>query len=97
MGPPTKTRKPEPAVIEYKSMRFLITDRPSEGNMDKFIAVRTVAISLICKTALSNDQASVDEYVMQWFSTFLVSCNPLVMEAPRIGVHCEGCYRNLSI
>lgn len=37
MGPPTKTRKPEPAVIEYKSMRFLITERPSEGNMEKFI------------------------------------------------------------
>lgn len=44
MGPPTKTRKPEPAVIEYKSMRFLITERPSEGNMEKFIAVRTAII-----------------------------------------------------
>ncbi|XP_064652971.1 protein tyrosine phosphatase type IVA 2-like [Lineus longissimus] len=32
-----KTRKPEPSEIEYKNMRFLITERPSDGNMEKFI------------------------------------------------------------
>lgn len=38
MGPVSQIRKPEPAVIEYKNMRFLITERPSESSMDKFIA-----------------------------------------------------------
>eukprot|EP00918_Siedleckia_nematoides_P057460 GHVU01125325.1.p1 GENE.GHVU01125325.1~~GHVU01125325.1.p1 ORF type:complete len:173 (-),score=33.49 GHVU01125325.1:43-561(-) len=32
-----KTRKPEPAAIEYKNMKFLITDRPTDTTMDKFI------------------------------------------------------------
>lgn len=32
-----KVRKPEPAQIEYKGMRFLITYRPSEATMDKFV------------------------------------------------------------
>ncbi|CAH1775512.1 unnamed protein product [Owenia fusiformis] len=32
-----KNRKPEPAEIEFKNMRFLITDRPSDSNMDKYI------------------------------------------------------------
>lgn len=38
--PPTsamKVRKPEPAEIEYKNMRFLITYRPTDATMDKFI------------------------------------------------------------
>lgn len=30
-------RRPEPAEIEYKGMRFLITDRPSDINMNKYI------------------------------------------------------------
>ena len=34
-----KVRKPEPAQIEYKGMRFLITYRPSEATMDKFVEV----------------------------------------------------------
>lgn len=32
-----KARKPEPALITYKNMRFLITDKPSDGSMDKYI------------------------------------------------------------
>jgi protein tyrosine phosphatase type 4A len=36
-GTGLKVRKPEPAEIEYKNMRFLITYRPTEATMDKFI------------------------------------------------------------
>lgn len=32
-----KARRPEPAEIEYKNMRFLITDRPTDNTLDKFI------------------------------------------------------------
>ncbi|KAJ8322136.1 hypothetical protein KUTeg_000607 [Tegillarca granosa] len=32
-----KTRRPEPAEIAYKNMRFLIMDRPTDNTMDKFI------------------------------------------------------------
>jgi len=32
-----KSRKPEPAEIEYKSMRFLITDRPTDSSIDKYV------------------------------------------------------------
>lgn len=32
-----KTKKPEPSEIEFKNMRFLITDRPTDANMDKFV------------------------------------------------------------
>jgi len=31
--------KPEPAEIEFKGMKFLVTDRPSDLNMDKYIEV----------------------------------------------------------
>ena len=34
-----KSRKPEPAEIEFKSMRFLITDRPTDANIDKYVEV----------------------------------------------------------
>ena len=34
-----KARKPEPAEIVFKNMRFLITDRPNDANMDRFIEV----------------------------------------------------------
>jgi len=30
-------RKPEPAEIEYRGARFLITDRPTDATVDKFI------------------------------------------------------------
>lgn len=32
-----KVRKPEPAEIEYKNMKFLITYRPTDATMDRFI------------------------------------------------------------
>lgn len=32
-----KARRPEPAEIEFKNMRFLIMDRPTDATMDKFI------------------------------------------------------------
>lgn len=32
-----KTRKPEPAEVEFKNMRFLITDRPTDGTVEKYI------------------------------------------------------------
>ncbi|XP_025089887.1 protein tyrosine phosphatase type IVA 2-like [Pomacea canaliculata] len=32
-----KARRPEPAEIEYKNMRFLITDRPTDATLDKYI------------------------------------------------------------
>ncbi len=34
-----KSRKPEPAEIHCGQMRFLITDRPSDGTMDKYVEV----------------------------------------------------------
>jgi len=33
-------RRPEPAAIDYKGRRFLITDRPNDGNMTRYIQVR---------------------------------------------------------
>lgn len=36
-GPDGKFRKPEPAEIVHKNMRFLITYRPTDATMDKFI------------------------------------------------------------
>lgn len=32
-----KSRKPEPAEIEYKNMRFLITECPKDATLDRFI------------------------------------------------------------
>lgn len=32
-----KARRPEPAEIEFKNMRFLIMDRPTDATMEKFI------------------------------------------------------------
>lgn len=32
-----KTRRPEPAEIAFKNMRFLIMDRPTDNTIDKFI------------------------------------------------------------
>jgi len=38
-GQNMKVRKPEPAEIEYKNMKFLITYRPTDATMDRFIEV----------------------------------------------------------
>lgn len=32
-----KTRRPDPAEIVHKNMKFLIMDRPTDANMDRFI------------------------------------------------------------
>lgn len=32
-----KARKPEPAEIEFKNFRFLITDRPTDASIDKYV------------------------------------------------------------
>jgi len=40
-----KVRKPEPAEIEYKNMKFLITYRPTDATMDRFIEVRLLLCS----------------------------------------------------
>lgn len=39
-----KTRRPEPAEIDYKNMRFLIMDRPTDASMDRFIEVKDLNI-----------------------------------------------------
>jgi hypothetical protein len=44
-----KSRRPEPAEIEFKNMRFLIMDRPTDSTMDKFIEVCLFEIFLFDK------------------------------------------------
>lgn len=39
--------KPEPAEIEFKGMRFLITDRPTDSTIDKYIEVSSFGIMII--------------------------------------------------
>ena len=39
-----KIRRPEPSEIQYKNMRFLITDRPTDCTMDKFIQVGGISL-----------------------------------------------------
>lgn len=50
-----KVRKPEPAEIEFKNMRFLITYRPTDATMDKFIEVGYYYSMLEhCSTLINN-------------------------------------------
>lgn len=35
-----KDIRPAPALIEFKGMKFLITDRPSDSNIQNYILVR---------------------------------------------------------
>lgn len=46
MSAAMKARRPEPSEIEFKNMRFLIMDRPTDATLDKFIEVGGV---LKCK------------------------------------------------
>lgn len=39
-----KSRKPDPAMVEYKDMRFLITDRPTDNNIDRYIEVGALIV-----------------------------------------------------
>ena len=50
VGTGMKVRKPEPAEIEYKNMRFLITYRPTDATMDKFIEVSTYGMTFLVLT-----------------------------------------------
>lgn len=36
-----KDIRPAPALIEFKGMKFLITDRPSDTNIQNYIVVRS--------------------------------------------------------
>lgn len=48
-----KARRPEPAEIEFKNMRFLIMDRPTDATMEKFIEVCTYYYIIILQHKLS--------------------------------------------
>ena len=63
-----KTRRPDPAEVEYKQMRFLIMDRPTDATIDRFIEVRlkspyfkvlSLAISL---TLLHSEQPKLQKH-----------------------------------
>lgn len=41
-----KNIRPAPSEIEYKEMKFLITDRPSDSTMASYVEVRLVFILL---------------------------------------------------
>lgn len=47
-----KARRPEPAEIEFKNMRFLIMDRPTDATMEKFIEVCTYYYIIILQHKL---------------------------------------------
>ena len=40
-----KMARPDPAEIEFKNMRFLITDRPTDSTIDRYIKVSNYMIS----------------------------------------------------
>lgn len=39
-----KDIRPAPALIEFKGMKFLITDRPSDNSIQNYIVVRAHSI-----------------------------------------------------
>lgn len=41
-----KDIRPAPALIEFKGMKFLITDRPSDNNIQNYIMVRVPRLPL---------------------------------------------------
>ena len=46
----SKSIRPAPSEIEYKNMRFLITDRPTDATMQSYIEVRM--ITQLCITLM---------------------------------------------
>lgn len=40
-----KDIRPAPARIDFKGMKFLITDRPSDANMQTYLMVSTVSLT----------------------------------------------------
>lgn len=66
-----KARRPEPAEICHKNMRFLITDRPTDANLDKFMTelekhgVKDVV--RVCEPTYSKDKLLTNGItVMDW-------------------------------
>lgn len=43
-----KDIRPAPALIEFKGMKFLITDRPSDNNIQNYIVVRSLVSVFVC-------------------------------------------------
>lgn len=62
-----KLRKPEPAEIVYKNMRFLITYRPTDATMDKFIEElkRHNVKDVVCVCERTYDQSKLHEQGIQ--------------------------------
>ena len=44
-----KMAKPDPAEIEFKNMRFLITDRPTDSTIDRYIKVSSCVVIVVLK------------------------------------------------
>lgn len=42
-----KDIRPAPARVEYKGMKFLITDRPSDSNIQNYIVVSSLIMHLL--------------------------------------------------
>ncbi|XP_044741813.1 protein tyrosine phosphatase type IVA 2 [Chrysoperla carnea] len=65
----SKDIRPAPACIEYKGMKFLITDRPSDNNISVFIQElkrhRVVAVVRVCEPSYK-----VDSLVDQGISVY---------------------------
>ena len=47
-----KARRPDPAEIEFKNMRFLIMDRPTDSTIEKFIDVSAYSIQYQTEVSL---------------------------------------------
>ena len=67
-----KMRKPEPAEIEYKGMRFLITYRPTDATMDKFVEV-SFFFKFYSEELIRRESQKCFKKVLE-FSSFLKAC-----------------------
>lgn len=66
-----KAKKPDPAVIEFKQMRFLITDRPTDATMDKYIEelkkVHAKDVVRVCDPTYKTERLKAEGIrVMDW-------------------------------
>lgn len=59
-----KDIRPAPARIEYKGMKFLITDRPSDTNIQNYIVV---SLQIIFHNNLNHNQ--MNSYHVVYFIT----------------------------
>lgn len=62
-----KDIRPPPCEIEYKNMKFLITDRPTDQNIQNYIQVNIILVALLC---LSNTRNLIENYCS--FSVYLL-------------------------